>query len=479
MKRILSVVTALFMLCNIVILPALAADSSVKLTYDLSVNGQNEITVNPGNTIEVVFTVLRTDSDADYSLTAMQNEIMFDRDFFEYVSGSVTAARSEVFAQQLTRAAGTPIIQTSADGGNFGESEVFCTFRLLIRETATGSGLVQSSNAKANERLSGGSAAVTGIGMADLTVNIEGGEPENPEPHAITVTNPTGGTITVSPAGKAAAGETVSLSIALRSGYTLSQWLVRGADGALVYNGALVNGAAFTMPAQAVTVTATLNYSGYSGEGGSSGGTASQITIEDSETPLTGARTPRFEDVLSDHWAFTFVEYLAELGFINGKTKTLYYPGDSITRAEFVTILARMSGESITGGATPFTDVDSAAYYANPVAWAYANGIVNGTSDTTFTPDAKISRQDIAAMIARYVDNRGFSFGKVNAAADFKDSADIADYAAEAVSSMQQANILNGYENGSFLPRGNTTRAEAAKMLALVHNAMHPELIVE
>ena len=221
--------------------------------------------------------------------------------------------------------------------------------------------------------------------------------------------------------------------------------------------------------------------------GGNNGGGVTQvivvpddITIGDDKTPLGTLDNPRFDDVNADHWAFSYIEYLAELGFVNGKTAKLFYPSDNISRAEFVTILARMSGENLptySAKSTPFSDIDGSAYYAAAVAWAYDSGVVNGTSATTFTPDAKVTRQDIAVMIVRYAAYKGFSFGAVNELREFTDNDAIAEYASDAVASMQRANIINGYTDGSFKPTGNATRAETAKMLALIHNAMFPGLL--
>ena len=213
---------------------------------------------------------------------------------------------------------------------------------------------------------------------------------------------------------------------------------------------------------------------------GTGGGTVSpdrEITIDDDDTPLTAPGIPRFSDVSAEHWAYAFIEYLAELGFVNGKTVTLYYPGDTITRGEFITILARMSGENMPDYSGEFNDVSASDYYAGAVSWGFVSGIIKGTSKTTFSPKAKISRQDIAVMIARYTEYMGYSFGIVNEPTEFTDAAEIAEYAEYAVSSMHRANIINGYGDGSFKPRGNATRAEAAKLLALLHHAMYPDLL--
>lgn len=208
---------------------------------------------------------------------------------------------------------------------------------------------------------------------------------------------------------------------------------------------------------------------GISGTG--TGPAPSTVSILDPDVPLG---TISFSDVPESHWAYQYVMYLAGKGFVTGKTETSFAPSASITRAEFITILARMSGESLPASYNgPFTDVVSGSYYEQAVAWGVNAKVVNGTSETTFSPNSLILRQEMAAMIVRYAAYKNFNFLKYNEPIDFKDSAQIHAYAKEPVSVMQQADVINGYEDSSFRPQNNATRAEAAKMLALVHRLMN------
>ena len=301
--------------------------------------------------------------------------------------------------------------------------------------------------------------------------------------YEIMLNQPTGGTIATVPADTAEAGSEVSLSIALSGGYSLGLWSVTAEDGTNVEvaGAGLVNGASFVMPEQKVTVTARLNPPVTPGDGGSDGGGGEPplISIGDDDTPTAAPDFPRFDDAGEEHWAYLYVEYMAKLGFINGKTTNLFFPSDAITRGEFVTILARMSGEALPEYASEFEDVHASDFFAGAVAWAGKNGVTLGTSDTTFSPHEKIKRQDIAVMLVRYSSYRGFRFAQVQEPVTFTDGAEISDYAAEAVRTIQQANMINGYEDGSFRPAGNATRAESSKLLSLIHYAMFPELLIE
>ncbi len=203
----------------------------------------------------------------------------------------------------------------------------------------------------------------------------------------------------------------------------------------------------------------------------------------------------KFSDVKSNHWFYDNVMYLVGKGIIKGKSDTSFAPNDRITRAEFVQILyglaqaeAGITGSAITldsvkaDGAkaeAAFGDVKSSLWYAKAVAWAHENGVVTGISgrDGTlnFAPNANISRQDMAVMIKNFTDKVEKKSIKATAqSVVFADSGNIAAYAKDAVSLMQQGGIINGMskKNDSgdtvtaFLPKNHATRAEAATMIA-------------
>ena len=482
-RRALSVVLALILICTLAI-PVLAINDSQKFNFSLTVGdlSTTDIKVNPGDEFVVDFYLIRTDIGAGdtYPIYMMQNEILYNTDYLEFVSG-----KSEILVSGFpdigTRSylGAVNRIMINSGHGFYDSSRMFPASlhvaKLTFRAIKDGITDISCINC--------GVSPIVATGLADSYASTAGsvkatiGNPTVTK-HNITIVNPTGGTITTSPSGSAAAGEVVTLNMNLNTNYSFSSWkITTGAADVEVSGSSQAAGARFVMPAAPVTVTtAALNYTGGSGTGtpggGSSGGTPSGDTnIDDNETPLAAPEIPRFSDVGAGHWAYIFVEYLAELKFVNGKTDTTYAPSDTITRGEFITILARMSGESLPEYSGQFTDVAASAFYAQPVAWGFASGIVKGTSDTTFSPNNKISRQDIAAMISRYAEYKDYTFSEVNEAIEFTDAASIAVYAADAVSAMQRASIINGYDDGSFRPRGNATRAESAKMLALVHHA--------
>ncbi len=168
-----------------------------------------------------------------------------------------------------------------------------------------------------------------------------------------------------------------------------------------------------------------------------------------------------------------YVNYLAARGIIKGTGNGKFSPDAEITRAQFVTILANLSGDDLSGyTSSSFSDVKSTDWYFAAIQWAYENGVAAG-SDGKFNPDANITRQDIAVMILRYAEKvAGYTLPQTTGAVTFADSADIASYAVDAVAAMQRAGIISGNSSGSFAPADNATRAQAAKMVALLLQGM-------
>lgn len=177
-----------------------------------------------------------------------------------------------------------------------------------------------------------------------------------------------------------------------------------------------------------------------------------------------------FSDVKRGSWYYISVYDLVSKGIINGKTATTYEPNGNITRGEFAKILATatLTEEQLNAsynGAAAFNDSNTwAKKYIN---WASDVGVVNGTGNGNYSPNAQITRQDMAVMIDRYAKNvQKKTLPEKNAAITFSDEAQIAGYAKDAVSAMQKAGIINGKGNNMFAPTENATRAEAAKMIS-------------
>lgn len=234
-----------------------------------------------------------------------------------------------------------------------------------------------------------------------------------------------------------------------------------------------------------------------------------------------------FSDVNSGDWFYGAVDFVVGRGLFNGTSATMFNPNGRMTRGMFITVLGRYAGVDpsrwLTGtvngsgvnlrsgpgtdssvvtvldqGAnaaiqgrsgdwyqvstsagsgyikadylTPdyhrFNDVDYGQYYAGYAVWAFEKGVVNGVgTDATFSPDSNVTREQLCTMLSRFASIMGTSLSQSQSAVTFADSGNISSWAADSVSAMQRAGVVQGDASGSFRPRGSATRAETAAML--------------
>ncbi|MBE7028360.1 MAG: S-layer homology domain-containing protein, partial [Ruminococcaceae bacterium] len=190
------------------------------------------------------------------------------------------------------------------------------------------------------------------------------------------------------------------------------------------------------------------------------GGTISR-TEKDPETTTT-SKVDKFTDISKEAWYYDYVKAIVEKDFMKGISETEFAPDATLTRGMFVTVLYRIEGEPLVEDGVNFTDVADDQYYANAVKWASANGIVKGITETEFAPNVEVTREQMAAMLTRYAD-----YKKIEAAegdVSYTDDAEISEYAKEAVKIANKLGILIGNTDGSFAPKKNATRAEAAAL---------------
>ena len=167
-----------------------------------------------------------------------------------------------------------------------------------------------------------------------------------------------------------------------------------------------------------------------------------------------------FADVPQDNWLADAVKYVSENKLMNGTSTTAFSPNENMSRAMLATVLYRMSGETAEADSS-FGDVSSSAYYAAAVNWASSKGIVNGTGADAFSPNASITREQLAAMLYRYA-------GEPSVSADlsaYTDVVSISPYAEKAVEWCVAKGILSGKSATRLAPQDTATRAECAAML--------------
>lgn len=204
----------------------------------------------------------------------------------------------------------------------------------------------------------------------------------------------------------------------------------------------------------------TVNVS-VTGASGTSG-----LSAADTFTYARCASSPKFRDVPASAPEYAAVETLACAGVVDGYPNGTFQPNRDVTRAEFVKMLDLTIGlQPVANGVTRFTDVPTTAWYAPYVAAAVAKGIVKGTTTTSFAPNATITREQMAVMLARALDLTGTS------QLTFTDTDQIASWALPSVEAAVQAGYLRGLPDGTFEPLAPTTRADAAYVLAAVLRA--------
>lgn len=178
-----------------------------------------------------------------------------------------------------------------------------------------------------------------------------------------------------------------------------------------------------------------------------------------------GAIKLPFTDVNEGDWFYDKVVYVYHNKLMTGTSETTFEPNATLTRAMMVQILYNKEGRpAATTNGNPYTDVPKDQWYYNAVQWAYENKITSGTSETTFEPNSEVTREQFARFMYNYAGNPAVS-GKL----DFVDADQVSDWAYDAMVWANQNNIILGKKksDGSVVldPRGNATRAEAATIL--------------
>lgn len=174
-----------------------------------------------------------------------------------------------------------------------------------------------------------------------------------------------------------------------------------------------------------------------------------------------------FEDVTTDHPFYEDIKYVYEKGLMQGVSEDIFQSATTTTRGMIATILYRMEGEPAVKNASSFRDVADGMYYTKAIAWAAANGIVNGYADGTFQPDQTISREQMAAILYRYAQYKGcdVSVGEDTSILSYTDAAQVAEYAIPAFQWAVGAGIINGTTASTLSPKGSATRGQVAAIL--------------
>lgn len=171
-----------------------------------------------------------------------------------------------------------------------------------------------------------------------------------------------------------------------------------------------------------------------------------------------------FLDVPKSFWGYESIERAVQLGYVNGMGGGKFEPNRQLTRAEFVTMLYRMAGKPAASTAAGFTDVPQNAWYHDALNWAAEKGYVNGTGANTFSPDGKITRQEVVTILFRYSGSQSGAETMFTATYDsqFTDSGAIAPWAKTAMYWAIYNGVVNGTSPTTVSPTATATRAEVA-----------------
>ena len=249
------------------------------------------------------------------------------------------------------------------------------------------------------------------------------------------------GTVTVDPIHPRQ-GDTVTITAQPDEGYEVGEVTVTRPDGSQVELTENSDGTwGFTQPGESVTIAVTFRCNG-------------------------GELCPsaHLTDVELNAWYHEAVDYVVEHGIMAGVSATAFQPNGSLTRGQVVQILHNLEGKPEETAEAPFTD--TAGHWAlEAIAWAAQNNVVAGYDDGTFGPEKLVTREEFAQMMYNYAKFKGYDLTAGGDLTQFPDAGAISDWAETALSWANGKGLINGHDNGTIDPQGNTTRAQAASIM--------------
>ena len=192
-----------------------------------------------------------------------------------------------------------------------------------------------------------------------------------------------------------------------------------------------------------------------------------EVPEEPDETEeIKETETISFKDVKESDWFYEAVSYAVENGLMNGMSEDIFAPNTPLTREMLAVVLYNVEGQPESTGVNPFTDVKADIWYTDAILWANENGIVAGYDNGAYGVGDLITREQFATILYRYAQFKGYDTTQGGMAVrEFSDYENISDYARPAMAWAVNAGIMGGMDDGTLMPQGKATRAEAATML--------------
>lgn len=268
--------------------------------------------------------------------------------------------------------------------------------------------------------------------------------------YIVSTANPNNGTIDVN-LSYALPGMVIKITAVPKEGYELSEIVVTdGAGNKIGFTKNDDGTYSFEMPNNQVYVAAEF----------AKVNTVSECS-HDANCPAS-----RFYDLELTAWYHDGVHYCVERGLMIGTSDVAFSPDASTTRGMIVAVLHRLENQPVVSQGNPFTDIKYGSYYEDAIAWAAANGIVEGYGDGSFEPDANITREQMATILYRYADYKGYdiSVGGMSLY-EYEDAVQISSYAVNAMQWANTEGLIEGRGNGNISPKDDATRAEIAAIL--------------
>lgn len=326
-----------------------------------------------------------------------------------------------------------------------GDAPASTTVIFSSSETVTINGEEQSTRVGSVQvPIPTGSSTIT-VTMGEKTYHLHltrsggGGGGETTYPPTILETEH--GAVTVDPIHPRQ-GDTVTITAQPDEGYEVGEVTVTRPDGSQVELTENSDGTwGFTQPGESVTIAVTFRCNG-------------------------GELCPsaHLTDVELNAWYHEAVDYVVEHGIMAGVSATAFQPNGSLTRGQVVQILHNLEGKPEETAEAPFTD--TAGHWAlEAIAWAAQNNVVAGYDDGTFGPEKLVTREEFAQMMYNYAKFKGYDLTAGGDLTQFPDAGAISDWAETALSWANGKSLINGHDNGTIDPQGNTTRAQAASIM--------------
>lgn len=427
-KRIISLVLAVLLV--MIPVSVSATDSSMSFRFAVSVDGESYAQIAPGEEITVTAVLERTDSEDGFPMYAVSYNLWYNSDLFELVPGSLSGGGNgiTVSSREMSgnwegwTAVSASVYSSVLEGDPWENTTELLTFRL--RAIHTGSSTLLSRNCSVS--------TVDGMDVyafetEDAIVSVSTADPSSGEDTDDSpATDPDGDQTGDNPSGGSPGG-----------GGTGS-----GGDPQQPDGGTDPDSQTPQDPAE----------------------DPSAELPEDPDNPSDPAQRPSelFADVSAGAWYEDAVSYVLEADLFHGTGESTFSPSASMTRAMLVTVLHRLEGTPAASEAASFADVAAGQWYTDAVAWADQSGIVTGYGNGRFGTDDPVTRQQLATVLYRYAQQKGYD---VSASADltsYHDSENVADWAESAVRWAVASGLIDGMDDGTLSPSGTATRAQVA-----------------